>query len=363
MASLADRRIVPVVLSGGSGSRLWPLSREKAPKPLLKLLGPETLLQRTALRVADADLFAPLIVICGVEHGAAIAEQLDAIGAKRETIVLEPKPRNTAPAAAVAALLVARERPDGLMLLMPSDHAIADIAAFRDAVRQGVEAAESGHLTLFGIAPDGPATGYGYVRVGEPLGEGAAARRVAAFVEKPDRAMAATYVASGDYVWNSGMFLMPVAQLLEEFRAFEPDLLDAAEEAVATAARDCGLLRLDPDTFARCRSISIDHAIMERTKKAAVVKARFDWSDVGSWQALWSLADRDAANNVAIGDVLTLSTENSYVRTEGPLVATVGIRDLIVVATPEAVLVAHKDSDQAIRSVVDQLRQRKSPLL
>lgn len=363
MGDQPHRRIVPVILSGGSGSRLWPLSREKTPKPLLKLLGAETLLQRTALRVADSEFFAPLIVIAGSAQRAEIAGQLDAVGATTDAIVLEPSPRNTAAAIAVAALYVAQSQPDGLILVMPSDHAIADVAGFQDAVRRGVEAAASGHLTLFGIGPDRPATGYGYIHRGDPLSPGSEASRVAAFVEKPDRATAEAYVGSGDYLWNSGIFLMPVAALLAEFRSYEPDLLGAAEEAVARASRDKGFLQLDATAFGRCRSISIDHAIMERTEKAAVVNARFDWSDVGSWMALWSLADRDAAGNAVFGDVLTLSTQNSYVRSDAPLVATIGVRDLIVVATKDAVLVAHKDSDQDIREIVERLRRGGSPLL
>ena len=345
-----------MLLSGGAGSRLWPLSRESAPKQLLRLVGEETLLQQAALRVADAELFEPLTVIAGEEHRVMLAEQLSGTVAPGATIVLEPSARNTAAAAAIAALLIRRSRPDGLILLMPTDHLICDVAAFRRAVREAADIAREGCLTLFGMKPDRPATGYGYIRLGTRLSGGGPARRVAAFVEKPDQATAEAYVASGDYLWNSGMFLLPVGQLVSELRRLEPELLEAAGEALERAARDKDFLRLEPEAFARCRAVSIDHAVMERTDKAAVVPAEFKWMDVGSWAALWSMAERDDAGNAVSGEVLTWASRDSYIRSEGPLIATLGVEDLIVVATKDAVLVARKDRDQDVRKIVERLR-------
>jgi mannose-1-phosphate guanylyltransferase/mannose-6-phosphate isomerase len=241
------------------------------------------------------------------------------------------------------------------MLLMPADHLIGDADLFRRTVVGAADVARAGHLVLFGIEADRPATGYGYIRTGAPLaGEGA--KQVSAFIEKPDQETAQAYVESGDYLWNSGIFLMPVALLLAELERYEPDLLHAAKEALENATRDADFMRLAPEAFARCRSISIDHAVMERTSNAAVVPAAFNWTDVGSWSALWSMAERDATETAAIGGVMTWATRNSYVRSEGPLVATLGVDDLIVVATKDAVLVARKDHDQDIRKIVERLR-------
>ncbi len=353
--------IFPVLLSGGGGARLWPLSRNAAPKQLVRLVGDKTLLQQTALRALDPALFAPLTVIAGEAHRFLVAEQLREAGITDATIVLEPVPRNTAAAAAIAALLVARSAPDGLVLLMPADHLITDADAFRCTVGQAAETARRGHLTLFGIEPDAPATGYGYIRADAPLAPGETARGVAAFVEKPDKETAQAYLESGDYLWNSGIFLMPAALLLAEMRRYEPDLLEAAEEALERATRDTDFLRLEPEAFARCRSVSIDYAIMERTDKAAVIPAHFAWTDIGCWSALWEIAERDEAMTAAVGEVLTWSTRGSYVRSEGPLVATLGVEDLVVVATHDAVLVAHKDHDQDIRKIVEHLSRGDDP--
>lgn len=349
--------IYPVLLSGGSGSRLWPLSRENAPKQLLRLIGEGTLLQQTARRALDASLFGPLTVIGSSDHRFMMAEQLRDIAAGA-TLVLEPTPRNTAAAAAVAARLVKRWRPDGLMLLMPADHLIGDVAAFRDAVRNAAVTARNGYLTLFGIAPSHAATGYGYIRAGESLGAGPG-RHVAAFVEKPDQETADVYLADGNYLWNSGIFLMPAGVLLAELEAFEPDLVAASGEALERAERDADFVRLDGAAFERCRSISIDRAVMERTQKAAIVPASFDWADVGSWSALWALAERDEAGNATTGEVFTWATRTSYIRSDGPLIATLGVDDLIVVATDDAVLVARKGNDQNIREIVERLKLEK----
>lgn len=352
--------IFPILMSGGGGSRLWPLSRGEAPKQLLRLVGEGTLLQQTALRALDTSLFEPLTVIAGEKQREPLVKQLAEIGAGEATIVLEPMARNTAAAAAVAALLVQAQSPDGLLLLMPADHLIADAEAFRRTVRAAAKTARDGYLTLFGIKPDSPATGYGYIRGGARLRPDAPARAVAAFVEKPDRETAVAYMESGEYLWNSGIFLLPAAAFLAELKAFEPDLLSAAAEALQRATRDRGALRLDPEAFARCRSVAIDYAVMERTEKAAVIPADFSWTDVGSWSALWSIADRDEAENATVGDVLTWATRSSYVRSDGPLVATLGVEDLVVVATKDAVLVARKDHDQDVRKIVDFLHESQA---
>jgi mannose-1-phosphate guanylyltransferase/mannose-1-phosphate guanylyltransferase/mannose-6-phosphate isomerase len=347
-------KIFPVILSGGSGSRLWPLSRESFPKQLLALAGEHSMLQGTALRVADPALFHPVMVVANAEHRFVIAEQLRVIGQETPTLVLEPVARNTAPAVAVAALLASAQDPDALILVMPADHAVPDKQTFLDAVMAGAPAARSGALVLFGIKPDSPATGYGYIRAGEPI-EGLV-RRVDAFVEKPDLASAERYLADGRYSWNSGIFLLPATAVIAELEAHEPAVIAAARAALDAARRDMDFLRLDPEAFAQSPSISIDYAVMERTARAAVVPSSFGWSDVGAWSALWKLAERDADDNVQIGDTLAVDTRGSYLRSEGPLIATVGVDDLIVVATADAVLIANRHKDQDVKTLVERLR-------
>ncbi len=346
--------IFPVILSGGSGSRLWPLSRESFPKQLLPLVGRRTMLQETALRVADPALFHPVTVVANAEHRFVIAEQLRDIGAPRPTIILEPVARNTAPAVAVAALVAEKADPEALILVMPADHAVPDPQAFVDAVRAGAPAAQAGDLVLFGVQPDSPATGYGYIRAGDAF-QGAA-RRVAAFVEKPDLATAEAYLADGNYSWNSGIFLLPAKGVLAELEAHAPAVLAAARKALEAAKEEMDFLRLDPEAFAASPSISIDYAVMEKTARAAVVPSTFLWSDVGAWSALWKIAERDERGNVEIGDTLAEDTRDCYLRSEGPLVAAVGVQDLIVVATTDAVLVADRRRDQDVKRVVERLR-------
>jgi mannose-1-phosphate guanylyltransferase/mannose-1-phosphate guanylyltransferase/mannose-6-phosphate isomerase len=352
-------KIYPVILSGGSGSRLWPLSRESYPKQLLPLAGERTMLQETAARVLDPARFGRLMVVANEDHRFVIAEQLRAIGVDDPTIVLEPTARNTAPAVAVAALVAADQDPDAIILVMPADHVIQDPAGFRAAVAAGEGAAAAGRLVLFGIQPDSPATGYGYIRSGEGLSD--AVRTVAEFVEKPDLATAEGYLADGRYLWNSGIFLLPVRALLAELEAHEPAVLAAARAALAAAQRDLTFLRLDKAAFARSPSISVDHAVMERTAAAAVVPGDFGWSDVGAWSALWEIGDQNDDANVLLGDVTVHDTRGSYVRSEGPLVVTVGVEDLVVVASPDAVLVTRKDADQGVKTAVEALKARNHP--
>jgi len=348
--------IHPIILSGGTGSRLWPLSRSLFPKQLLALAGERSLIQDTALRTAGPAFAAPLI-ICNTEHRFLIAEQMREAGIAPQAIVLEPVGRNTAPAAAIAALMVAAAEPDALILLMPADHIVRNRASFLNAVERAVPAARKNHLVTFGITPDAPETGYGYIRRAAALPDMADCFAVARFVEKPDAATAAGYVASGDYDWNSGMFLFKANAFLGELERLEPELLFHCRDAVVRGHKDLDFFRLEAGSFAKAKSISIDYAVMERTDKAVVVPVEMGWSDIGSWEALWATATRDASGNATKGDVLQHGTRNSYLRSEGPLIAAVGIEDVVVVATQDAVLVSHKSASQDVKRIVEQLEQ------
>lgn len=349
-------RIIPVLLSGGTGSRLWPLSRETCPKQLLSLLGEKTLLQQTAQRVADPSIFGDAIVVASAEHRFAIAEQLSAIGIADPTMVLEPFGRNTAPAVAIAALIASEINPDAVILAMPVDHWVPDVAAFRAAVSLGATAAMNGKFVLFGLRPTAPTTGFGYIRFGDQLDAAPGVHDVAGFVEKPNLVTAERLLASNDHLWNSGIFLLPARLLIEELGRLAPDMLAACRAALAGAARDLDFLRLEENAFRVCPSVSLDYAVMEKTDRAAVVPANFDWSDVGSWSALWEMGDKDASGNVAIGDVIMEDASGCYVRGEGPLVAALGVENLIITATPDVVLVASKDRDQDVAKLVGRLK-------
>ncbi|NFV78533.1 mannose-1-phosphate guanylyltransferase/mannose-6-phosphate isomerase [Magnetospirillum aberrantis] len=343
-------QLVPVILSGGAGTRLWPLSRETFPKQLLPLCSERTLLQETALRLGT-----PPVVVCNQEHRFIVAEQLRQVGIDPKAVIIEPMGRNTAPAAAVAALSLDGQ-PDTLMLVMPSDHMIRNAKAFRDAVELALPLARDGFLVTFGITPTEARTGFGYIRRGEALGGG---YRVDRFAEKPDAATAEEYVASGEYYWNSGIFLFSPESFLAELAAFEPDMVESCRQALAQGQRDLFFLRLSEPVFAAMRGQSIDYAVMEHTRRAAVIPvADLGWSDVGSWSALWQEETRDEAGNVLKGDVVALDTVNSYVRSEGRLVTTVGVENLVVVATDDAVLVADRNADQDVKLVVDHLNAR-----
>ncbi len=345
----------PVILSGGSGSRLWPMSRAALPKQLLPLVSDKSLLQDTVLRIqAMPGVGAPLIV-CNNEHRFLIAEQLHEIGIEPSGIYLEPAGRNTAPAAAIAALALARRDPEAVMLLLPADHLIRKVDAFHAAIAECMKAASAGHLATFGIVPDAPHTGYGYIRQGEAM-EGVAVRRVAAFVEKPDRETAARFLDAGEYFWNSGMFLFSARQYLEELGEHRPEILAACERALDGSRRDLDFCRLDREAFEACPSDSIDYAVMERTRNAVVMPADIGWSDIGSWSALWEVEEKEAAGNVASGDVWLDGVSDSYVRAESRMVAVIGVQNLLIVETPDAVLVADKRRDQDVRKVVEHLK-------
>jgi mannose-1-phosphate guanylyltransferase/mannose-1-phosphate guanylyltransferase/mannose-6-phosphate isomerase len=349
--------VIPVLLSGGTGSRLWPLSREAYPKQLLPLLGQGSLLQETLRRVTGSPLFGAPLVIANAEHRFLIAEQLRELGCADATLLLEPVGRNTCPAAAVAAVLAFRQDPESLILLMPADHSIGKVREFQAAIETGMIAAEQGSFVLFGITPTAPATGYGYIQCGDCL-ESSRIRQVLGFKEKPDADTAEAYVASGAYAWNSGIFLLPARRFLEELRRLEPQLLQACTQAVDKAATDLDFLRLDPSSFQTAPDISVDYAVMEKTPHAVVVPVDCAWSDIGAWSALWNLAPKDQEGTVTLGDVIALDSSGCYLRSDGPLVAALGIRDLIVVATQDAVLVAPRERDQDVKKLVDQLKAR-----
>ena len=348
-------KLYPVILSGGSGSRLWPLSRASYPKQLLPLTGDDSLLQETAARVADRARFAPLLVLANDEHRFVVAEQLREQGVSDARIVLEPVGRNTAPAAAVAALVIAEGDPDGIMLLLPSDHVIGDADEFHRAVGRARTLAAGDMLVTFGVQPTHPSTEYGYIKRGEAL-DGDGCFRVGRFVEKPDAATAQGYLDSGAYAWNSGMFVFPVAKFLTELEAFNPAMIAACRKAVAGRRSDLDFIRLDAAAFAESPSDSIDYAVMEKTGNAAVVTADFRWNDVGAWNALWDLTDKDAAGNAVIGDVVAEDVAGCYLRNEdGGLVAALGLRDLCVVATGDAVFVAPRARASEVKALVERL--------
>jgi mannose-1-phosphate guanylyltransferase/mannose-6-phosphate isomerase len=351
--------IVPVILSGGAGTRLWPLSRELYPKQLLPLVGERTMLQETLCRLEGTpDLAAPLVV-CNESHRFMVAEQLRAIGHVPTAIILEPVGRNTAPAVAVAALRALAEGGDPLLLVLPADHVIRDAAALCQAVALAAAEAERGKLMTFGIVPTGPETGYGYIRRGVPLDGGSSAYAVAAFVEKPALETARAYVESGEYYWNSGMFLFRASDYLLQLERFEPAMVACCREAVERAAVDLDFLRLDAEAFAACPGNSVDYALMEKTADAAVVPLDAGWSDVGSWSALWEVGARDADGNVSHGDVLVHASRDCYLYAGSRMLATVGIDNLVVVETADAVLVAAKDRVQEVKEIVARLKEQK----
>jgi mannose-1-phosphate guanylyltransferase/mannose-6-phosphate isomerase len=348
--------LIPVILSGGSGTRLWPLSRELYPKQFLPLVGESTMLQDTVLRLQGLGAGAP-IVVCNEHHRFIVAEQLRQIDRPAGAIVLEPLGRNTAPAVAIAALTALRNRPaneDPVLLVMPADHLLRNVPAFHAAVRHGLAAAESGKLVTFGVVPDKPETGFGYIRRASGAGP---AYPIAQFVEKPDAARAAQYVASGEYLWNSGMFMFRARRYLEELREFAPEMLRSCEAALAAAGSDLDFLRLPKEIFAECPSDSIDYAVMEKTRDAVVVPLDAGWSDVGSWSALQDALPCDADGNCTHGDVLAEDSSGCYLYSTQRLVATVGLKDHVVVETKDAVLVAPKDRVQDVKNLVGRLKQ------
>jgi mannose-1-phosphate guanylyltransferase/mannose-6-phosphate isomerase len=357
--------IHPVILSGGSGTRLWPLSREHYPKQLLALAGVQTMLQQTANRLDGLPGVQPPVLVCNEEHRFLVAEQLRELGKTPAQIILEPAGRNTAPALTLASLYLAERDENAVMLAMPADHVIADPAAFRAAVTQALPAVDQGYLATFGIVPNKPETGYGYIQQGLPLTGHATVSRVQAFVEKPDAATAARYLAAGNYLWNSGMFLLRARTWLDELAQTRPDILAACKLAYKDGRQDGEFYRVNGDAFRACPSDSIDYAVMEKTDKAVVVPLAAGWSDIGAWSAIWETAQQDAAGNVAQGDVCLHETRNTLLISKHRLVAAVGVEDVIVVETADAVLVARRDRTQDVKAIVQRLKQqqRSEPLM
>ncbi|HEX7375099.1 MAG TPA: mannose-1-phosphate guanylyltransferase/mannose-6-phosphate isomerase [Steroidobacteraceae bacterium] len=351
--------LIPVILSGGSGTRLWPLSRELYPKQLLPLVGKRTMLQETAARLEGLPGVAGPVVVCNESHRFMVAEQLREIGAVAQAILLEPVGRNTAPAVAVAALTAIEQAraadvdADPVLLVLPADHVIRQVPAFQQAVSAGLAAAETGKLVTFGVVPDRPETGYGYIR--RAPGEGPT-YPVQRFVEKPDVATAGQYVASGEYYWNSGMFMFRASVYLAELKRHAPAMLVACETTVAAARRDLDFTRLPKEEFSACPSDSVDYAVMEKTELAVVVPLDAGWSDVGSWSALQDALPTDGQGNVVAGDVLTENTHGCYLHSTSRLIGAVGLRDHVVVETKDAVLVAPRDRVQDVKNLVNQLK-------
>ncbi len=357
--------IQPVVLSGGSGTRLWPLSREKYPKQLLPLIGDDSLLQATVRRVEGlgaGTLVAPMVV-CNEEYRFVIAEQLRLMQ-QPGAIVLEPCGRNTAPALTLAALAAVRGGADPVLLVMPADHVIVDTAAFQAVVRQGAVLAQEGAVVTFGITPDSPETGYGYIQAGAPYGNGGAST-IARFVEKPDLATAQNYLDAGTYSWNSGLFMVKASVWLAAMAVCRADILAACQAAWDAGSTDGEFVRVGKELFAGCPSDSIDYAVMERIASGqaglppgVVIPLAAGWSDVGAWDALWQVLPKDGAGNVAQGDVLLHDCRNTLALSEGRLIACVGVDDIVVVETADAILVAHKDKTQDVKKIVESLKKQ-----
>lgn len=352
--------LTPVILSGGIGTRLWPLSREQYPKQLLALVGPNSLLQDTITRLAGLEFLTPPLLICNETHRFLVAEQLRHLNVTPAAIILEPVGRNTAPAAAVAAIVASYRNPDAILLILPADHLISNVVVFRQAVTAGLPLAREGRLVTFGIVPTKPETGYGYIKAvaSDP---NTTALPVEQFIEKPDLQTAEEYVNSGEYYWNSGMFLFSAKKYLEELENYAPDIVGACRQAVDNALEEKDFLWLDEPSFKASPSNSIDYAVMEYTDAAMVIPLDAGWSDVGTWSSLWQISNQDNHGNVSIGDVLTENVHNCYLRAEHRLLAAIGLDHHIVIETPDAVLVAHQDQVQDVKKIVATLKANHRP--
>ena len=345
--------ITPVLLCGGVGSRLWPVSRQGRPKQYLNLIGETSMLQQTLTRIESLAQTSPIIV-CNEEHRFLVAEQVRQLGLTSPTIILEPEGKNTAPAIALAAIAASASDPEVNLLVLPADHYVGKPAALIDAIEKAASASSQGKLVTFGLVPSRPETGYGYIKQGEALATDVSV--LEQFVEKPDQSTAEAYIASGDYVWNSGMFMFTAGQFLASLAKFQPEMASVCELAMEQAERDMDFIRPNAEVFATCPSDSIDYAVMEHTPQGAVVSLDCDWSDIGAWSALWEAGDQDAAGNVTQGDVVLNKTQNSYVRSQSRLVTTTGVSDLVVVETADAVMVADRHSVQDVKDIVNALK-------
>lgn len=356
-------KIKPVILSGGSGTRLWPLSRQFYPKQLLPLVSENTMLEETVLRLRDLpDVADSVIVVCNEEHRFLVAEQLRRIDVASDSILLEPEGRNTAPALTLAALSLQNETGPCAMLVLPADHVIQDVSAFHLAVTQGAGLAEQGYIVTFGIVPDQPETGYGYIEQGTAI-DGTSAFDLARFVEKPDAKTAQTYLDAGNFLWNSGMFMLRPDVWLQHLAVLQPEMKKACEQAYSKGESDQDFYRIDKSAFAKSPSDSIDYAVMEKLigtpeGKAAVIPLQADWSDVGAWGALWDIGSKDDSGNVVKGDVIHFDSQNSMFLSESRLIAGVGLDNTVIVETADAVLVVNKDKVQDVKSVVEWLKKQ-----
>jgi mannose-1-phosphate guanylyltransferase/mannose-6-phosphate isomerase len=348
--------LTPVLLSGGVGSRLWPVSRESHPKQFLPLAGELTMLQETVQRTSGLEAALPLVV-CNEEHRFMVAEQLRQLDVEAGAIILEPVGRNTAPAVALAALKAVAADPEAVLLVLPADHLIGDIRAFVAAVEKALPQAQAGRLMTFGVVPTAPETGYGYIKCGLSLDDDLF--ELERFVEKPDAEKARGYLESGTYLWNSGMFLLGAQAYLDELQVFAPGILAACRESMEASSADMHFVRPDPAIFEGCPADSIDYAVMEKTDKGGVVSLNCGWSDVGAWSALWEVADRDSENNVTRGDVILENCRGSYFRSDSRLIAATGVENLVVIETADAVLVADRDRVQEVKSIVNRLREQE----
>ncbi|MEC8525970.1 MAG: mannose-1-phosphate guanylyltransferase/mannose-6-phosphate isomerase [Pseudomonadota bacterium] len=346
--------LTPVLLCGGVGSRLWPVSRQGRPKQYLNLIGETSMLQQTLTRIESLAQTSPIIV-CNEEHRFLVAEQVRQLGSTSPTIILEPEGKNTAPAIALAAIAASASNPEVDLLVLPADHYVGKPAALIDAIEKAASASSQGRLVTFGLVPSRPETGYGYIQRGEALATDVSV--LEQFVEKPDQPTAEAYIASGDYVWNSGMFMFTAGQFLASLAQFQPEMARVCELAMEQAKRDMDFIRPDAEVFATCPSDSIDYAVMEHTPQGAVVSLDCDWSDIGAWSALWEAGDQDSAGNVTQGDVVLNKTQNSYVRSQSRLVTTTGVSDLVVVETADAVMVADLHSVQDVKDIVQSLKR------
>jgi len=346
-------KIIPAILCGGVGARLWPMSRALFPKQLLPLLSEQTMLQETAARVADTTRFESPVMLCNSDHRFLVAAQLQEAGIEHGGIILEPAGRNTAPAIALAALHA--KSSDALLLVLSADHLITNPNALHAAVDQAAVAAENGHLVTFGINPDHPSTGYGYIKVGaDEIAPGIKA--VEQFIEKPDQTTAQSFLSSGEYRWNAGMFLFRADRYLEELQRHAPDILAQCRDAMSDAEADLDFIRPGTEAFNACRSDSIDYAVMEKCERTAVVPCDIGWSDIGSWAQLWDVGKIDENGNIANGDVMIEDASNCYIRSEDKLIAAVGVEDLVIVSTPDAMLVTRRDRAQDVKKIVDRLK-------
>ena len=353
--------IVPVILAGGSGTRLWPLSREMYPKQLINIINEKTMLQETLIRLSGLEDMGNPIVICNDNHRFIVAEQLREIEITAESILLEPVGKNTAPALAIAALRILSQGLDPLLLVLPADHIIKDVSVFHEALSSGESFAKAGYLITFGIVPEIAETGYGYIRKGDQLSGPISTEvfKIAEFVEKPDKKNAEAFIKSGLYCWNSGMFMFKASQVIEELKKYAPEIVEACERALNSGKEDLDFFRLDAEAFEACPNESIDYALMEKTDKGAMVPLKAGWDDLGSWAALWKVGEKNQNGNVIQGDVLTHDVKNSYLKATHRMIAAIGLDNHIIIETSDAVLVSPLDRVQEVKQLVDQLKSDK----